>query len=205
MAKEDINVVYDFISEDECNTILEYEKYLTDNDLWDKSDPKADPSQHWSKRFLGVINLTVPEKGFNNPKDIEIMDLCVTIRKRIRNKIIETWGLKEDIYADSLNLIRWPLGEEQPPHSDYENFGREPHIWNWRDIGVVLYLNDDFKGGQIYFPQHDHTIEIKKRMLAFFPGDKHHAHGVRKIEEGCRYTVNMFYTYFESHKDRLPQ
>lgn len=167
MAKEDINVVYDFISEDECNTILEYEKYLTDNDLWDKSDPKADPSQHWSKRFLGVINLTVPEKGFNNPKDIEIMNLCVTIRKRIRNKIIETWGLKEDIYADSLNLIRWPLGEEQPPHSDYENFGREPHIWNWRDIGVVLYLNDDFKGGQIYFPQHDHTIEIKKNACIF--------------------------------------
>ena len=47
MAKEDINVVYDFISEDECNAILEYEKYLTDTDLWDKSEPKADPSQHW--------------------------------------------------------------------------------------------------------------------------------------------------------------
>jgi hypothetical protein len=30
MAKEDITVVYDFISEEECQTLLEYEKYLTE-------------------------------------------------------------------------------------------------------------------------------------------------------------------------------
>lgn len=205
MAKEDIVVVYDFITEEECQTLLEYEKYLTENDLWDDAGSNGDPQRHWAKRFLGVQNLVLKDKGYGKKEDIDIMNLCISIRKRIREKISSTWNLTEPIYADSLNLIRWPLSEEQPPHADYENFGLEPHVYNWRDIGVVLYLNDDFKGGQIYFPQHNHYIDIKRKMLAFFPGDQQHAHGVKKIEEGCRYTVNMFYTYSESHKDNLAQ
>lgn len=205
MAKEDIVVIYDFVTEEECLAILEYEKYLTENDLWDQGDKNGDPKQHWAKRFLGVQNLVLKEKGLGSEKDIEIMNLCVSIRKRIRDQIKKSWNLQEEIYADSLNLIRWPQAEQQPPHADYENFGLEPHIYNWRDIGVVLYLNDDFVGGQIYFPQHDHSINIKRKMLAFFPGDQQHAHGVKKVEEGCRYTVNMFYTFSESHKDTLPQ
>jgi hypothetical protein len=205
MPKEDIVVVYDFITDEECNTLLEYEKYLTEADLWDKGDIKGDPFSHWAKRFLGVQNLIHKDRGYGTPKDLEVIDLCIKIRKRIRAKIKEFWGLEEEIYADSCNLIRWPLGEAQPPHADYENFALEPHIYNWRDIGVVLYLNDDFKGGQIYFPQHDHSVQIKRKMLAFFPGDKHHAHGVKKIEEGCRYTLNMFYTYSSLHRDMLEQ
>ena len=104
MPKEDIVVVYDFITDEECLTILEYEKYLTENDLWDQGDKKSDPQQHWSKRFLGVQNLALKEKGLGSTKDLEIMDLCVSIRKKIKSKIKETWALQEEIYADSLNL-----------------------------------------------------------------------------------------------------
>ena len=205
MAKEDITVIYDFITEEECQILLDYEKYLTENDLWDAGDKKGDPKQHWAKRFLGVQNIIFEDRGYGRPEDLAIKDLCISIRKRIREQIKKSWNLNDEIYADSLNLIRWPQAEQQPPHADYENFGLEPHIYNWRDIGVVLYLNDDFVGGQIYFPQHDYAIDIKRKMLAFFPGDQQHAHGVKRIEEGCRYTINMFYTYSESHKDTLEQ
>jgi hypothetical protein len=102
-------------------------------------------------------------------------------------------------------MQRWLPGAFAPKHSDNtSNDGVYGAFTRSRYAGF-LYLNDDFRGGQIYFPQHDHSVQIKRKMLAFFPGDKHHAHGVKKIEEGCRYTLNMFYTYSNLHRDTLEQ
>lgn len=205
MAVEDIVVIYDFISDEECKLLLDHEKYLTDNNLWDTAGNGHDPLKQWANRFFPVQNLGEKEKGFGSEKDIEVRDLCIKIRKRIREQIKKSWNLEKEIYADSLNLIRWPHGQAQPPHSDYENFGGTPHVYNWRDIGVVLYLNDDFEDGQIYFPQLGKNVEIKAKMLAFFPGDIHHAHGVNEIKNGTRYTLNMFYGFSDWHVDGLEQ
>lgn len=58
------------------------------------------------------------------------------------------------------------------------------------EYGVVLYLNDCFNGGEIYYP--DLNLEYKP-----VAGDLviHHAmieHGVKKIIEGVRYTYTTF-------------
>jgi len=205
MSKEDIILINNFITQEENDALLEYEKYLTENELWETSDLKGDPYQQWTKRFVGVQNLVLEERGFNKPWDLEIKELAIKIRKRVRAAIEEAYGVEGRIWADSLNLIRWTEGVEQTPHSDYENLNGEPHIYNWRDIGVVIYLNNDFKGGQIAFPQHRYAVTVEPRLLAFFPGDVNHVHGVTMIEEGVRYTLNMFYTFTEAHKDQLEQ
>jgi len=201
MSKKDIVTVENFINEEECNKILDYQKYLTENDLWTTLSKENEPRQNWTKRFCSVKTLVVDKNRFGKEKDIEIAKLCLDIRARIKNTIINEWNLPVDIYPDSLTLVRWPSGETQPAHADYENFGRQPHIYNWRDIGVALYLNDDFEGGRISFPQYNHSVEIKKGMLAFFPGDMQHAHGVKSVSNGCRHTINVFFTFDKRHED----
>lgn len=204
MAIEDIKVFHNFISEEENNILLDYEKYLDENKLWDIGDTKGDPLGQWTNRFMGAQSLKYPEKGFAKPNDMKVLNLLIDIRKRIKAKILEEYKL-DKIYADSLNIIKWPHGYVQPAHSDYENYGGEPHIYNWRQIGCVLYLNDNFEGGEIHFPQHGVAIPVKPRMLAFFPGDVNHAHGVKRVLNGTRYTISTFWTEYERHKDGLDQ
>jgi hypothetical protein len=205
LAIEDIKVIYDFISKEESNELVEYQKYLTNNNLWDVGSKDGDPHGQWSNRFINAGNLTIENKGLGKEYDLKILNMLVNIRKKIRNEIMTQYNLNKPVYADSLNLIKWPHGYVQPAHSDFENLGGQPHIYNWRQIGCVLYLNDDFDGGDIHFPQHGVSIPVKPGMLAFFPGDVHHMHGVHRVLNGTRYTISSFWTEFEVHKDNLEQ
>lgn len=205
MAKNDIKVIHNFISKEESESLKQYEIYLTENNLWDVGDEKGDPYKLWSNRFIGAFKLQDERFGFGKKQDLHIFDMLINIRKRIKNKIIEEYNLEKPIYADSLNLIRWMKGWVQPAHSDYENFGGQEHVYNWRQIGCVLYLNEDFVGGELIFPQHGVQLPIKEGMLGFFPGDVNHAHGVNRILDGTRYTISMFWTTHKEHADNLPQ
>jgi len=204
MAKEDIIVIHDFIKKEEIDLFINYQKYLDTNGLWDMGDSTGDPYSQWSNRFMGAANLKSIGKGLGTPYDIDIFNKLVNLRTRIKHEIMKVYNL-DVVYADSLNLIKWPHGYVQPAHSDFENYGLEPHVYNWRQVGCVLYLNDDFEGGDIHFPQHGISIPVKPGMLAFFPGDVHHSHGVKRVLNGTRYTISSFWTEYANHEDKLEQ
>lgn len=56
--------------------------------------------------------------------------------------------------------------------------------------GVVIYLNDDFEGGQLIYPESKTSIKPESGMLISHAGDK--IHGVSKVEYGTRYTLTSF-------------
>jgi hypothetical protein len=58
-----------------------------------------------------------------------------------------------------------------------------------RDLSVVYFLNDDFSGGELYFPELDFTVEPQAGKLICFPSDHNFIHGVRPVTAGHRYTV----------------
>lgn len=58
------------------------------------------------------------------------------------------------------------------------------------DYGVVIYLNDDFYGGELYYPESDLTITPEQGMLVCHPGDVQHE--VLKVLSGDRYTLTSF-------------
>lgn len=62
------------------------------------------------------------------------------------------------------------------------------------DIATLIYINDDYSGGEIYFP--DLGIEIKPSAgdLICFPDTPDFVHGVRKITLGSRYTSPRWIT-----------
>ncbi len=70
------------------------------------------------------------------------------------------------------------------------------HIDNSSDgllvYATVLYVNDNFKGGQLYFPDFDTIIEPKAGSLCVFDGSKNLIHGVKTVTEGTRYSIPAF-------------
>jgi hypothetical protein len=58
-------------------------------------------------------------------------------------------------------------------------------------LSVILFLNDDYKGGELYFPDHDLTIKPKQNQLLIFP-TKSRNYQISEITEGSQYVFAKF-------------
>jgi len=107
--------------------------------------------------------------------------------------------INKPIYFEQPLIARWPTGYELRPHADSENpTGFPPHAYPWRDFAVITFLNNDFTGGKLYFPNQKLEIDPVPGLTAIFPGTLEYLHGVSKITEGARYTIACFVTYDSS-------
>lgn len=58
---------------------------------------------------------------------------------------------------------------------------------------AVLYYNDDYTEGEVFFPQHDLKLRPKPGSLLVFPGTDDYIHGVHPVGEGpVRYILPAF-------------
>lgn len=170
-------ILEDFISEPECNIIINFaEKHL---ELFDNSHQN---NPFWDKRVINV-------KDFKDPN---IKDLLVHINKNVGETVKMLCG--EQVYPDTLQIVRWIRGYELNPHADKENPNGDPHPFPWRDFATLVYLNDNYVGGEIHWPNKNKEMKPKKGSLVIFPGTLEFLHGVRETTEGTRYTMPSFFT-----------
>lgn len=62
------------------------------------------------------------------------------------------------------------------------------------EISGLIYINDDYDGGEIYFPDTDVLIKPKPGQLVMFPSGHQYRHGVTEIKNGERYTFSFWLT-----------
>ena len=61
------------------------------------------------------------------------------------------------------------------------------------EYAAVLYYNDDYTEGEVFFPQHDISLRPSPGDLLIFPGTKDYVHGVHPVGEGpVRYVLPAF-------------
>jgi hypothetical protein len=83
-------------------------------------------------------------------------------------------------------------GYSMPPHIDTINDGG---VFSYLKYAVVIYLNDEYTGGSIYFPNIDEEYFPKKGDAVVFPSnDEKYLHGVKEILSGNRYTLAYWYS-----------
>ena len=92
-------------------------------------------------------------------------------------------------------ILHYGVGGHYIPHVDAETLYKDDiglDLWEKtldRDLSVVYFLNDDFAGGELFFPGLDLVIEPEAGTLVCFPSDHNYVHGVRPVTSGHRYTV----------------
>jgi len=91
-------------------------------------------------------------------------------------------------------LVRWLPGNKQEPHADKQLNDGRPNPFPLYDINSVIYWNEDFTGGEFYYPEYDIEYKITEGMAVAHPGDVNYLHGVREIISGVRWTTPSFYT-----------
>lgn len=197
---------------DSADNIVTLENFMTDHELsylnnfirnneaWDITETHYNEngtviydSGYWANRVATdpTINLVDPEV----PKVIQGMV------KRLKIEVDNFFNV--DANPTSPAMVRWLPGQLQMPHADKELHegpdAGKPNDFPHYDIAGLFYINDDYEGGELYFPNQGIRFKPKAGAAYFFPGDKNYIHGVSEIISGIRYTVPFFWTIL-AHK-----
>lgn len=183
--------IENFLSDEECNYFL---SFVNEEDLWNFSEQHSD---YWNGRVMYPQMLE--KRG--DSRALELKEKLQEVELRVNDAIVKNYNLANRVYADGIGIVRWPAGIEQPPHADNANNDGSSNGLNWRDYGTIIYLNDNFTGGETYYPDYNIFVKPKKGALAIHPGGVDHLHGVTKVEGNTRYTIASFWSNSLEHWD----
>ena len=62
------------------------------------------------------------------------------------------------------------------------------------EYACIFFLNDDYEGGEIYFPDYEISIKPEPGDLLCFPDQPRYVHGVKEIISGTRFTTPRWFT-----------
>lgn len=156
-----------------------------------------------------VSNLAedAPEEGVEWVVNKEIRDThhlhqTPTITRTLRRILKASIGsIIEPFYNirirdwEPLQLLHYGQGGHYIPHVDAETlYSDEDGLELWektldRDVSVVYFINDDFVGGELFFPNLDLLIKPEAGALVCFPSDHNYIHGVKPVTSGRRFSV----------------
>jgi len=115
---------------------------------------------------------------WNNEKTNKILN---NYKRRVMQSFRDIYAIDCKFCGGSY-LVKWTESDKMDLHVDDLSDGKN-------QVSAVLYLNDDYVGGNINFPTHNLSIKPEKYELLIFPGNLNYAHEVQEITSGSRFTV----------------
>lgn len=188
-----------FMTQEELDYL---DKFARQNDSWDVTETHYNDegtviydSSYWENRVATENTL--------NSVDPKVVEVIKGMQARLKVEVDKFFNV--DAAPTSAALVRWLPGQLQQPHADKElHIGEDegkPNDFPYYDLAGLFYLNDDYEGGELYFPKQGIQFKPKKGAAYFFPGDLQYIHGVTEITSGIRYVSPFFWTILE-HKGK---
>jgi predicted 2-oxoglutarate/Fe(II)-dependent dioxygenase YbiX len=125
-----------------------------------------------------------------------VSSLVNGVLQRIVDELIEPFYEMQIDYWEHPDILVYPTGGFYVTHNDAESVvhDSERYVWEWRrildrDISVVWYLNDDFDGGELFFPPFQLLIRPVTGMVVTFPSTHEYAHTAKLVTRGTRFVV----------------
>ena len=189
-GSENIHVLKDFIDARDVETISSFARTIeewsngSDEDIFDENGVCTYSAAYWNNRQCTYDILERINKEVYDLIDFYLDKMAVTAG--------EIFGCK--LQKRPPCIVRWFGGIEQRPHADKQMNDGSPNPFPTYDINSLFYWNDDFEGGELYYPDHDIIVKPEPGLAVLHPGDIHYLHGVKMVTSGERYTSPAFFT-----------
>jgi len=160
---------------------------LTDLSVFDSEETNKSGKPKWKVEKDTRDTQTVP-LSHTAPK-IEGL-----LKDAVYNIINPFYGV-EVASSELPQILSYGIGGHYKPHIDGESVWCSPtgdKLWKKstdRDLSILFYLNDDFEGGDIVFPEHRVRVRPEPGMMVCFPSNHHYLHAVEPVTKGKRYCI----------------
>uniref|UniRef100_A0A8D3BUU1 procollagen-proline 3-dioxygenase n=1 Tax=Scophthalmus maximus TaxID=52904 RepID=A0A8D3BUU1_SCOMX len=176
-----------------------------------------------SEMFQGVTVLKAVKLGQEGKVPLKSARLFFDLSERVKKVLESYFPMETPLYFSYSHLVcRSAIEEKQgdredlshPVHvdncllvSELNECIKEPPAYTHRDYSAILYLNDDFEGGDFIFTELDAktvTAEVRPqcgRVVGFGAG-KENPHGVRAVTKGQRCAVALWFTLDPAHEEK---
>ncbi|XP_076862351.1 prolyl 3-hydroxylase 1 isoform X2 [Brachyhypopomus gauderio] len=185
---------------------------------------RARPNPHSpGEMFQGVTLLQVlqlSQEGVLPPKSAR---LFFDLGEKVRGAVGSYFGLKMPLYSSSSHLVcRSAIDEKQEAGQDVSDTAHADNCLlvselnecitalpadTPRDYSAILYLNDDFDGGDFIFTELDATtvtatVRPQRGRLVAFGAARENPHGVRPVPKGQRCAVALGFSLDAQHNEK---
>ena len=122
-------------------------------------------------------------------KNKRVKDILLYLARKNEMFVDHFFSVRVELWH-RMRLCRWKKGHSMPLHID-----RQEDKGDLFHFSSLIYLNDDYKGGELFFKEENKIQKYKLKALScmIFPSGKEFAHGVKEILKGKRYTIPSWY------------
>ena len=190
---ENIFIIENFLSEDEKNLILNHINSLSQED-WEFHYTNNLKDFCMMKFGRDDVDNLVAEGKFEitpswKDKNISLHSNKKTslFAKSLEKKIMSFVKENSNLVPNGPAIVqRMQTGSQLVAHYDKYT---DPAI----QYAAVIYINDDYFDGELFFPNKDFQIKPKSKTLVIFPGTEEFTHGVKPVGDGpIRYVLPGF-------------
>jgi hypothetical protein len=169
--EENIFLIKNFITEQEQKDILSIAQLATEED--------------WKKDYIDSLkeeSLTYSsDQWIDKSLNINNGDIPILLKHRLQDGIGNSYSVKK-----FLTIQRHYPGSSLAEHIDEDH---DPLL----KYASVLYLNEDYNGGHLYFPKLNLDIKAPEKSLILFSTGQEYLHGVTEVLNGpTRYVIATF-------------
>jgi len=175
-----IKVVNNFLSSAECNSFIRFAEKQKREWLTVVDDEKSTANKRVFKRHESRVTQNVElgkkralaNSWFKRACDEHLVDMS--------NGVPAQW-------FEEAQLLRYGPGGKYGVHADSDLFCQEAkqfYRFIDRDFSMLIYLNDDYAGGGLYFKGLNYTYQPKRGDLVIFPSNHVFSHESLPIEHG---------------------
>lgn len=119
----------------------------------------------------------------------EIFEILDNIFELARKNSIDFYRVDlNPFWKTAPHLVKFTKNFYLVPHVDTSSF-------EGNHIASIYYINEDYSGGEINFPDHNLKIKPKANSLIIFPGNENYLHEVLEITEGDRYSSTLWFQF----------
>lgn len=145
--------------------------------------------QGWDRARTGLEAGVVSEVRTNDvawiaPFDFRTDPLLVDFVRTVWH-YLDDYGTRYDqsfSFLENVNINRYEPGQQYHAHSDAA--GNSTRV-----ISALVYLNDDFTGGETEFVLFGEKVQPKAGRLVIFPSNYAYAHAALPPSEGTKYSA----------------
>jgi hypothetical protein len=165
------------------NDILKITEDVSLNVKFFPSQTSADPTETHEQSIRTSHGLSISGNASVNETMKLINDKCYDLISSVLDNYREMFKIEQEIKNDEpYGLLRYSGGEQYGFHYDGGTDSK-------RSISVLIYLNDNYEGGEIEFPNFNLKIKPKAGTLILFPSNYAYGHIAHPVTSGTKYVI----------------